>query len=110
MRQRRRPACPAVGSRGPCNRETHCEGQIAAEVGWDLQFRDLRAAPFNFDANTALELTTRLSYLGSQTLTSWYTCARCAPRHLRLRGHRRLPAGAWPPTTTTAALPTARPT
>jgi hypothetical protein len=68
-------ACPAVGQRGPCNRETHCEGQIAAEVGWDLHFRDLRAAPFNLDANTALELTTRLTYLASQTLTSWYTCS-----------------------------------
>src|SRR6185436_19190584 len=68
-------ACPAQGSRGPCNRETHCEGQIAAETGWDLQFRDLWGAPFNLDANTALEMTTRLSYLGSQTLTSWYSCA-----------------------------------
>ena len=66
--------CAAAGQRGPCNRETHCEGQIVAEVGWDMQFRDMRAAPFNFDSNTALELTTRLFYLGSQNVSQWYTC------------------------------------
>ena len=66
--------CPAAGSLGPCGRETHCEGQTTSEVAWDLQFRDLRAAPFNFDENTALELATRLVFLGSQTVTSWYTC------------------------------------
>jgi hypothetical protein len=65
--------CPA-GPGGPCNREVHCEGQTTSEVGWDLQFRDLRAAPFNFDENTALELTTRLVFLGSQSVTAWYTC------------------------------------
>jgi hypothetical protein len=68
-------ACPAGGQLGPCSRETHCEGQAVAEIAWDLQFRDLRLAPFNLDANTALELTTRLFYLGSQAVTSWYTCA-----------------------------------
>jgi hypothetical protein len=67
--------CSAGGQTGPCGRETHCEGQVPAEAGWDLQFRDLRAAPFNYDENTALELTTRLMFLGPQTLTSWYSCA-----------------------------------
>jgi hypothetical protein len=67
-------ACPTGGGT-PCGRETHCEGMISAEAGWDLQFRDLRAAPFNFDENTALELATRLSFLGSQALTSWYSCS-----------------------------------
>jgi hypothetical protein len=67
--------CGAGPQTGPCGRETHCEGQTVSEIAWDLQFRDLRAAPFNFDANTALELTTRLFYLGAETVTSWYTCA-----------------------------------
>jgi hypothetical protein len=67
--------CSAQGQTGPCGRETHCEGMAAAEVGWDLHARDLQAAPFNLDQNTALELTTRLMYLGPQTLTDWYTCA-----------------------------------
>jgi len=62
------------GGGGPCGREVHCEGQPMGEVSWDLQFRDLRAAPFNFDENTALELTTRLFYLGQQSVTSFYTC------------------------------------
>jgi hypothetical protein len=69
------PACPAGGGT-PCGGETHCEGMVAAEAGWDLHFRDLRAAPFNFDENTALELATRLSFLGSQALTGWYGCAQ----------------------------------
>jgi hypothetical protein len=68
------PACPTGGGT-PCGRETHCEGMISAEVGWDLYARDLQAAPFNFDSNTALELAGRLAFLGSQTLTNWYTCS-----------------------------------
>ena len=65
--------CPGGGG-GPCGREVHCEGQTAAEVGLGPPFRDLRAAPFNFDENTALELATRLGFLGQQSVTSWYTC------------------------------------
>ena len=34
--------------------------------------------PSTSTPNTALELTTRLTYLGSQTLTDWYTCAAAA--------------------------------
>jgi hypothetical protein len=63
------------GGGGPCGREVHCEGQPVAEIGWDLHARDLRAAPFSFDANTALELATRIFYLGAETVTNWYTCA-----------------------------------
>jgi trimeric autotransporter adhesin len=71
--------CAAAGQRGPCNRETHCEGQIVAEAGWDLQARDLRAAPFNFDSNTALELSTRTFFLASQPVTQWYQCSGTPP-------------------------------
>ena len=67
-------SCPA-GSGGPCGRVSHCEAQIPAETAWDLQLRDLQGPPFNLDPNTALELTTRLFFLGSQAITSWYTCA-----------------------------------
>jgi hypothetical protein len=49
------------------------------EVGWDLQFRALRAFFFNLDSNIALELATRFFFLGSQNVTSWYGCtAGCA--------------------------------
>ena len=67
------------GGSGPCGREVHCEGQVPSEVGWDLHFRDLQNPPFNFDENTALELTTRIMYVGMQTLASWYTCAGGCP-------------------------------
>ena len=48
---------------------------VPGETVWDLYARDLQAPPFSLDANTALEITTRLVFLGSQALTSWYTCA-----------------------------------
>ncbi len=67
------PACGGGGGT-PCGRETHCEGMVAAEAGWDLYARDLMGGVFNFDAHTALELATRLSKLGSESITSWYTC------------------------------------
>jgi hypothetical protein len=69
------PACPPSGGGTPCGRASGCEGMVVGETVWDLQFRDLRAAPFNLDANTALELTTRLHYRAAQVITSWYTCA-----------------------------------
>jgi hypothetical protein len=59
---------------GPCGQETHCEGMVPAETGWDLQARDLRAAPFGYDANTALEIATRLVYLGADNIGDWYQC------------------------------------
>ena len=66
--------CPAVGSRGPCNREVHCEGMLAGEVAWDLATRDLTAAPFNYSTELAREVSTRLFYLGSQVIVNWYGC------------------------------------
>jgi hypothetical protein len=70
------PACPSGGGFvGPCNRSSHCEGMVVGETIWDLHARDLVAAPFNLDSNTALELATRLNYLGSGLITGWYLCA-----------------------------------
>ena len=63
------------GGTGPCGGTENCEAMVVGETVWDLHFRDLQAAPFNFDANTALELTTRLSYRASQMITNWYTCS-----------------------------------
>jgi S-layer homology domain len=68
-------ACPPVGSVGPCNRETHCEGYVMAETAWDLMTRDLVAAPFNFDSQTAHEVATRILYAGAQPINNWYTCS-----------------------------------
>jgi hypothetical protein len=68
---------------GPCAQETHCEGMIAAETGWDLFARDLRAAPFGYDFSTALETARRLVYLGAGPIGNWY---QCAPGPSRLAG------------------------
>jgi hypothetical protein len=65
--------CPGGG--GPCANEVHCEGYVVGETSWDLFARDFRQAPFNYDDNTALELTTRLFILGSQPVGSWYQCS-----------------------------------
>jgi hypothetical protein len=64
--------CPNGG--GPCGNEVHCEGMVLAEVAWDLFARDFQAAPFSFDNNTSLELSTRLWFLGSQVIGNWYQC------------------------------------
>jgi hypothetical protein len=48
---------------------------VVGETVWDLQFRDLRAAPFNLDPNTALETTTRLNYRAAQVISNWYACS-----------------------------------
>ena len=68
------PGCPAEGSVGPCGRETHCEGYVAAETGWDLMTRDLLDDPFNYDPQTAHEIATRIIYIGAQPIGNWYTC------------------------------------
>jgi hypothetical protein len=69
------PGCPAFGSTGPCGRETHCEGMVMAETGWDLMTRDLLDPPFNYDTQSAHEIATRLLYIGAQPVGNWYTCA-----------------------------------
>ena len=41
---------------------------------WDLVHRKLNAPPYNLDLNTALEIGTRLTYLGAGPTTNWFTC------------------------------------
>ncbi len=48
------------GGGGPCGRETHCEGYLAAETVWDLAARDLPAA--GYDQPTAWQIMDRLWY------------------------------------------------
>ncbi|OGF68076.1 MAG: hypothetical protein A2Y62_19670 [Candidatus Fischerbacteria bacterium RBG_13_37_8] len=59
---------------GPCGRETHCENAPGAEAGWDLAARDLQAAPFNYDSQTAFITTTKLYIQGSGNITTWHSC------------------------------------
>jgi hypothetical protein len=69
-------SCPVgPGGTGPCGRINQCESLIVAEAAWDLFARDLRnPATFNYDEDTALEVATRLFYLGSQNVGDWYAC------------------------------------
>jgi len=68
-------APPFLGEAGPCGGGIHCEGAVYSEAVWDLVHRDLQGAPFNMDLNTALEVGTRLNYLGAGNVGDWYTCA-----------------------------------
>lgn len=65
---------PVVGEGGPCGGAVHCEGHLVSEAAWDLAHHDLQAAPFNVDPNTALEITSRLFYLGSGLVGDWFQC------------------------------------
>ena len=67
------PNC--TGGSGPCGREVHCEGYVAAETGWDFAARDLQSAPYNYDSNMAFMLAERTAFLGSGLVTEWYTCS-----------------------------------
>ncbi len=62
------------GGPAPCGGIVHCEGAVYAEAVWDLYTRDLQGAPYNMDDNTALEATTRLTYLGAGGVGTWYQC------------------------------------
>ncbi len=66
-------ACGAGGTT-PCGGSTHCEGSVYAEANWDLFNRDFRGAPYNYDLNTALEVTTRLAYGGAGVVGNWFNC------------------------------------
>jgi hypothetical protein len=66
--------CPAAGSLGPCARETHCESMVYTEVLWDLFNRDLITAGYTPD--TALEIATRTTYLGSGPVGTVYQCVQ----------------------------------
>jgi hypothetical protein len=57
-----------------CGKQVHCAGTVVAEAIWDLHARDLPAL-FGLDANSALEIATRLSYLGGGLVSVGYLCA-----------------------------------
>jgi hypothetical protein len=65
---------PFLGDVGPCGGDIYCESAAYSEAIWDLVHRDLQAAPFNMDLDTALEVGTRLTYLGAGGVGAWYQC------------------------------------
>jgi PKD repeat protein len=64
----------ASGS-GPCGRQVHCAATPARQAAWDLVARDLQAAPYNLDAQTALIVGNRLFYQGSGNIGLWHSCS-----------------------------------
>jgi hypothetical protein len=63
------------GNDGPCGGGVHCEGAVYAEAVWDLFNRDLTAGVFDYDHDRALELATRLTFLGAGPVGVWFQCA-----------------------------------
>jgi hypothetical protein len=61
-------------STGLCGRQTHCAAAPTRQAAWDLVARDLRAAPYNYDSNTAFIVANKLFYQGSGNVGSWHAC------------------------------------
>jgi Zn-dependent metalloprotease len=59
---------------GPCGRQVHCAAAPARQAAWDLAARDLQAAPFNYDSQTAFIVANKLFYQGSGNIGSWHAC------------------------------------
>ncbi len=55
-----------------CGGSPHCRGTLTSEPIWDLLKRDL-PAQYGLDNNTALEITTRLTFLGADNVASWFS-------------------------------------
>ncbi len=51
----------------------HCKGAVYAEAVWDLWKRDLAVVPYSMDDNTALEVVTRMTYLGAGGVGTWFS-------------------------------------
>ncbi|HVG60033.1 MAG TPA: endopeptidase, partial [Hyalangium sp.] len=67
--------CPRCSSStGPCGRQVHCAAAPARQAAWDFVSRDLRAAPFNYDSNTAFIVANKVFYQGSGNIGTWHAC------------------------------------
>ncbi|NMO18906.1 endopeptidase [Pyxidicoccus fallax] len=59
---------------GPCSRQVHCAASPVRQAAWDFVARDLRAAPFNYDSNTAFIVANKVFYQGSGNVGTWHGC------------------------------------
>ena len=59
---------------GPCGKQVHCDAAPSRQAAWDFVARDLRAPPFNYDANTAFIVGNKLFYQGSGNIGAWHAC------------------------------------
>ena len=61
-------------STGPCGRQVHCAAAPVRQAAWDLVTRDLTAAPFNYNSNTAFMIGNKIFYQGSGNVGTWHAC------------------------------------
>ncbi|MDC0710891.1 endopeptidase [Stigmatella sp. ncwal1] len=59
---------------GPCGKQVHCAASPTRQAAWDFVARDLRAAPFNYDSNTAFLVANKVFYQGSGNVGTWHGC------------------------------------
>ncbi len=59
---------------GPCGRQVHCSAAPSRQAAWDFAARDLQAAPFNLDSQTAFIVANRIFYHGSGNIGAWHAC------------------------------------
>jgi hypothetical protein len=59
---------------GPCGRQVHCAAAPSRQAAWDFAARDLQAAPFNFDSQTAFIIANKVFYQGSGNIGAWHAC------------------------------------
>ncbi len=64
--------------RANCGTTVHCLGAAYSETVWDLLKRDLPTL-HGMDNNTALEVTTRLTYIGAGNASGWFDRTGPAP-------------------------------
>jgi len=60
-------------SNANCGGTTHCVAAVHSEAVWSLWKRELAAAPYNMDDNTAHEVVTRLTYIGAGNAGDWFS-------------------------------------
>ncbi|QSQ24485.1 hypothetical protein JY651_05905 [Pyxidicoccus parkwayensis] len=60
---------------GPCGKQVHCAASPVRQAAWDLFARDLQAAPFNYNSNTANIVASKIFYQGSGNVGAWHACS-----------------------------------
>ncbi len=59
---------------GPCGRQVHCAAAPSRQAAWDLVTRDLTAAPFSLDSQSAFLVGNKVFYQGSGNIGAWHAC------------------------------------
>lgn len=55
-----------------CNNSVHCLGLVYSEAIWSLYTQKLPQL-YGYDANTSLEIVTRLTYIAAGHVSTWYS-------------------------------------